>query len=142
MSVKALAISAWVVVATILGVVCILSSQQAEGAESVNTGHINEDTRVCAFNDITPDAVETFNRYDVLITKLEAVGFEGLTQAERMLGAFLSRPDMCGTIATDYRVVLIRVEGDYVLLTFDEGYGFVPQKYITFLESFVADEVL
>ena len=142
MSVKALAISAWVVVAAILGAVCLLSSQESQGAESANTGHINEDTRICAFNAITPDNVKVFNTYDALITKLEAVGFDRLTLAERMLGDFLSRPDMCGTVATNYRVVRLSVEGDYVLLTFDEGYGFVPLKYITFLESFYADELL
>ena len=142
MNAKVILFSYLATLGAILGLVCIFSSQQSQGAESGHTGFIAEDTRVCAFNTISPENVEVFNKYDALITKLEAVGFEGLTQAERMLGAFLSRPDMCGTIATDYRVVLVRVEGDYVLLTFDEGYGFVPQRYITFLESFHADELL
>ena len=142
MNTKVILFSYLATLAAILGLVCIFSPQESQGAESVNTGHINEDTRICAFNTITPENVEVFNKYDALITKLEAVGFDSLTQAERMLGAFLSRPDMCGTVATDYRVVRLSVEGDYVLLTFDEGYGFVPQRYITFMESFHADEVL
>jgi len=141
MSVKVLGMSCWLAVAAILGAVCFFGGR-VEGAESANTGFIPEDTRVCVFNDITPENVETWNTYDALITRLEAVGLNGLTDAERALGAFLSHPERCGTVAMDYRVVLFRVEGEYILLLFDRGYGFVPLKYITTLESFHADEIL
>lgn len=142
MSVKALAISCWLVVASILGLVCFLTAGVSEGAERATTGFIPEDTRVCVTSAITPDAVSMFTSYNRLITRLEEVGIEGLTQGERMLGAFLTNADRCGTVAQDYRVVVLSSEGDYILLTFDDGYGFVPMTYITFSLSFVADTLL
>ena len=117
----------------------------AEGAEVVlpgDTGYILGATRICAFDSITPENVEVFFRYNTLVNRLEEVGLEGLTQAERALGQFLTHPTRCGTVAMDYRVVVFSVDGDYVLFGFDEGYGFVPQKYITWNMSFVADELL
>ena len=142
MNAKVILFSYLATLGAILGLVCLFSSQQSQGAESANTGHINEDTRICAFDSITSENVKVFNIYNTLINRLDDVGLEGLTQAEIMLGQFLDHSDGCGVVAQDYRVVLIHERGYYALLMFDEGYGFVPLKYITWKLSFVADEVL
>ena len=147
MSVKALAISCWLAVAAILGVVCFFSDK-AEGerfwlpAEPGATGYINDGTRICEFDAITLDNVNTFDIYKSLIDKLEDVGIENLTKIESKLGAFLTFQVGCGTIAEDYRIILSFVKGDYVLFFFDIGYGYELSQYLMLLESFHADEVL
>ena len=147
MSVKALAISCWLTVAAILGLVCFLSGR-AEGerfwlpAEVGATGSINDGTRICEFNEITFGNVDTFNRYNSLIDKLEDSGIDSLTAIERKIGAFLTFQVGCGTISQDYRIILSRVKGDYVLFFFDLGYGFDVTQYLTWKLSFHADEVL
>ncbi len=141
MSVKALAISCWLAVAAVLGVVCFFSDR-AEGAEVSLTGYINDGTKICEFNTITPDNVEIFDIYKSLIDKLEDVGIENLTKVESKLGAFLTFEIGCGTVATDYRIYIFRIEGDYALFLFDIGYGFEAIRYLMLLESFHADEVL
>ena len=137
-----LAVSCWLAVATILGAVCFFSAGVSEGAEVVDPGVINEGTRICESDSITPDIVEMFERYKSIIDKLEEVGIDNMTSAERMLGAFLSNEMGCGTVAVDYRVVVSFVKGDYVLFFFDEVYEYERQQYLTRLESFHADELL
>ena len=141
MSVKALAISCLLTVAAILWMVCFITGR-AEGAESVNTGYINDGTRICAFEYISPDNVDTFDRYKRLIDKLEEVGIENMTAIERQIGAFLTFQVGCGTVAEDYRVVISFVKGDYALFFFDIGYGFEYTQYLMLLDSFHADEIL
>jgi len=142
MSVKALAISCWLVVASILGLVCFLTAGVSEGSESEHTGHIKEDTRICEFDAITPDNVDILERYQSIINKLEEVGIDGLTQLDRQIGYFLTNQVGCGTVAKDYRIILFLVEGDYVIFLFDPGYGFESLKQLMRLSDFHADEIL
>lgn len=132
----------WIYISVLIALMYVLGADIASSAESATTGFISENTRICAFKDTTPDAIEIFHKYNALINKLEDTGMESLTQAERRLGTYLSHPERCGTMATDYRVVLISVRSSYILFSFDEGYGFVPLTYITWKLSFVADEIL
>ncbi len=141
MSVKALAISCWLVVAALLAAVCFFSGR-AEAETSRSTGYINDGTRICEFNVITHNNVDLFETYNTIIDKLEDVGIGGLTQDERMLGAFLMRQEGCGTVAMDYRVVISSVDGDYALFFFDLGYGFETIVYLMRLSAFHADELL
>ena len=133
------------ILAVVLSVGMLIGAGLARSANRVHTGVINEDTRICAFNEIGPDTVEIFEKYNSIINRLEEVGIEGLTPVERMIGAFLSGRDGdggCGTVATDYRVVLFREDGDYILFSFDIGYGFEHRLYLTWKLSFIADTVL
>ncbi len=129
-------------VAAIVGGMWFFSAGVSEGAEARDTGVINDGTRICTFRQITPENVETFERYNRLIDKLEDVGIGGLTPAERMLGATLTLDNGCGTVAMDYRVFIFRIEGDYALFLFDIGYEFEVIRYLIKLSAFHADELL
>ena len=147
MSVKALAISCWLVVAAILGAVCFFSGRaEAErfwlSAEVGSTGSINDGTRICESDEITFDTEDTFDIYNKLINKLEESGIDNLTAIEHKLGAFLTFRMGCSTISQDYRIIISHVKGDYVLFFFDLGYGFDVTQYLTWKLSFIGDEVL
>jgi len=132
----------WLLASVILSIGMLIGAGLARSAEVGATGYINDGTRICEFDEITFDNVDTFDRYNRLINKLEESGIDSLTAIERKIGAFLTFQVGCGTIAKDYRIIISRVKGDYVLFFFDLGYGFDVTQYLTWKLSFVADEVL
>ncbi len=129
-------------VAAIAGGMRFFSAGLADGSTSISTGHINDGTRICAFRQITPENVETFEKYNHLIDRLEEVGAGNMTPLELLQGEFLTFQVGCGTVARDYRVVISSVDGDYALFFFDLGYGFETIVYLTRLSAFHADELL
>ena len=139
---KRILISYLAVVTAILGLVCFLTAGESEGSTSQSTGYIKEDTRICAFRQITPENVETFEKYNRLIDRLEEVGAGNMTPLELLQGEFLTFQVGCGTVAMDYRVVISSVDGDYALFFFDLGYGFETIVHLMRLSDFHADELL
>ena len=80
--------------------------------------NVEKGASVCVANELNEEAITVLEEWIPLMDK----GIENLTQGEALMGMFLSQ--VCGTFRDSYEVVVLKEQGDYLLVVLLPEYGF------------------
>jgi len=123
----------WVMAIGLLAAAILLGHSIANG-NTGNTGVVVEGTEMCFSTIINEDSIKALHLWQRIINAMEAAddGGPAISTADLNIGYYLYSNDYCHTINKHYMVFVLEEKDEYMIVNFDEQYGFQTQPFIVF----------
>jgi hypothetical protein len=108
---------------------------------SMGTGVLVEGAELCFSPDLSQPTIDLLSTWQRMVNEFEAyeMGGAAMHEDDAIYAQTLSDIGMCATVAQYYDIVIIQGTEGYVLVNFDEQYGFDTGTFIVARKDIMPD---